>query len=105
MTSGKPLLEVVRDALLVNAYDMYQEKKDHQRIKSSQYDGVISTNFEHVVFADLAGFVFEANLEMTTGSTYVKYFVRTSDLEDFSFESGKWVSFRQEQKAHNPEWN
>jgi hypothetical protein len=93
MQGDKPMTETVRDALLVNAYDMYQDKKRTRRIRSKTYDGVLETNLKPVFFVGMTGLVFDAlvKTESAGGETTVRFFVRTSDLEDGFLERGKWV--------------
>jgi len=91
MTSGLPVTEQLREALLINAYDMWENKRPIQRVKSRSYDGVIETNFEPICFVGSAGFLFDALMGTPLGETQIKFFVRTSELENFSLESGRWV--------------
>lgn len=89
MNSGKPLTETICDALLYNAYDMYQEKRNVQRIKSRTYDGMIETDLEVVDFSGMAVVSFLANISTDQYEhNEVRFVVR---LEDFDgIPEGEW---------------
>lgn len=92
MNSGLPLTNKIRDVLLINAYDMWENKRSVQRIKGADYDGMLEANFNNATtFVGMGGFVFDAILGIEAGETQVRFFVRTSELENFNLSQGKWV--------------
>lgn len=92
MNSGLPLTNKLRDVLLINAYDMWENKRSVQKIKGKDYDGMIESNFNKpAIFVSMSGFIFDAILGIDKGETDVRFFVRTSELENFNLHSGKWI--------------
>lgn len=92
MLSGKKLTDQIREALLVNAYDMFENERKSQQIKSPAYDGMITTNFEIINYVGMSGLVFNAEVSGSkVGATKVRFFVRTSDLEDGFLEQLEWI--------------
>lgn len=89
MNSGKPLNKMIADVLLYNAYDMFQQGRRTQRIKSRQYDGVIESNLRVVEYSGIPSVQFEAivSTEMWESNT-VRFVIRTDDLE--GLEQAEW---------------
>ena len=94
MNSGKQLTKALADALLFNAYDMFDENRHTQRIKSRKYDGVIESNLEVIEYLGVPSVVFDAivSTDMFEGNE-VKFVVRVDDLD--GVELGEWASTHQ----------
>jgi len=90
MNSGKPLTKMLADVLLYNAYDMFQEGRHTQRIKSRQYDGVIESNLEVVDYSGVPSVQFEAlvSTELWESNT-IRFVIRTDDLD--GLEQAEWA--------------
>jgi len=90
MNSGKPLTKMLADVLLYNAYDMFQDGRRTQRIKSRQYDGVIESNLKVVEYAGTPSVQFEAivSTEEWEANT-IRFVIRTDDLD--GLEQAEWA--------------
>ena len=90
MNSGKPLTPIVRDVLLFNAYDMFQEGNEQQAIKSRQYSGIIKSNLEVTEYAGVPVVSFEATISTAQWeANEVLFAVRVDELD--GIEQGEWV--------------
>ncbi len=91
MNSGKPLTKQIADALLFNAYDMFQEGRTVQRIRSRRYDGVIESSLEVHEFAGMSVVRFEANVSTARWeSNTIEFIVRVEDLD--AMPQWEWAS-------------
>jgi hypothetical protein len=91
LTTGKPLTRAAQDALLLNALDMWDEKRHQQQIKSRGYDGVINSDLEVIDYLGVPSVIFEAMVATDKwGATDVRFCVRIDDLE--GVELGTWGS-------------
>lgn len=79
--AGKAITEKLTEILFYNAHDMLEGKKERQRIKGKEYDGLITTKFERASMASISGIVFDASVMTPQGETKVNYIVRDQDLE------------------------
>lgn len=91
MRTGKfQITTKVADVLFQNAHDMLETGNQSQRIKGKDYDGIITSKFETIVFVGTAGVLFEAEIVTPKHKEVnkINYFVRNSDLEDV--EKAEW---------------
>lgn len=79
--AGRAMTEKLAEVLFHNAHDMIESGKEKQRVKGRDYDGVITTKFERVCLATIAGILFEATVMTAKGETKSKYIVRDQDLD------------------------
>lgn len=117
MTAGAPLTKQISDVLLLNAVDMWDEKRHTQVVKSQSYDGFIKTNLKVFEYFGVPAIIFEAivSTEMFR-STEVRYVVRVDDLEHMNPEEWKRIMagtmggppclpLSKHKEPYNPEWN
>lgn len=117
MTTGAPLTQHVSDVLLLNAVDMWDERRRTQLIASRSYDGVIKSNLEIFEHFGVPVVLFEAMVSTEKyRSVEVRYVVRIDDLEHM--DPGEWARItmgsegplpsplsNQEEISQNLEWN
>lgn len=120
MTAGAPLTKQIADVLLLNAVDMWDEKRHTQMVKAQSYDGLIKTDLKVFEYFGVPAIIFEAivSTEMFR-STEVRYVVRVDDLEHMDPEEWERIIVdtigplpppllplsNQETPPHNPKWN
>lgn len=83
MISGKPLSPHLMEVLFVNAYEMWDESKERQEIRSRRYIGFISTNLQIIGHIGTPCVEFESVVTETKekwGVNQVKFIVRIDDL-------------------------
>ena len=92
-SGGKPMTKQLADALLFNAYDMFQEGTKTQRIKARKYDGVIESTLEVLDFNGVPSVSFEANISTDKWeSNTISFIIRVDDLD--GLEKSEWCELQ-----------
>lgn len=95
MNSGKPLTQMLADALLLNACDMFHENNHYQPIQSRQYEGFIESNLEVVEYAGFPAVAFMATVSTDKWeANEVNFVVRIDDLDAIEMGSGEWMQLK-----------
>ena len=84
MLAGKPTTAHLMEVLFINAYEMWDEKKEHQEIRSSRYVGCIETDLEVIIHMGVPCVAFKSIVTETQekwGANEVLYIVRIDDLD------------------------
>jgi len=78
----KGMDQYTSDLILVNAYDMWQEKRRHQILKNSRCDGVMRSNLVPVNHLGTPVVMFDVLLSNSLWeANEIKCYVRVDDLE------------------------
>jgi hypothetical protein len=83
MMCGKPMTEHLMEVLFVNAYEMWDEQRERQEIRSRRYIGFISTNMMIIDHLGTPCVEFESvvtEVQEKWGANQVKFIVRIDDL-------------------------
>ncbi len=83
MVAGKPLTRHITEVLFINAYEMWNEKKERQEIRSRRYIGFISTNLQVFSHFGTPCVKFESvvtEIQEQWGVNQVRFIVRIDDL-------------------------
>jgi|SaaInlV_165m_DNA_1040744.scaffolds.fasta_scaffold20318_2 hypothetical protein len=83
MATGKPTTEHLMEVLFVNAYEMWDEQKERQEIRSRRYVGFISSNMQVFQHMGVPCIEFESVVTETQekwGVNQIRYIVRIDDL-------------------------
>ena len=93
MITGKPTTPHLMEVLFVNAYEMWDEMKERQEIRSRSYVGFISTNLQIISHIGTPCVEFESVVTETKekwGVNQIRFIVRIDDLSvppDIAFGS------------------
>ena len=83
MVIGKPTTKHLMEVLFVNAYEMWDEQKDRQEIRSRRYDGFISTNLQTISHLGTPCVEFKSTVTETKekwGVNQICFIIRIDDL-------------------------
>lgn len=112
MFSGIRLNESMRRFLFKSARQMVLQKERHGRVKTDEFEGEISTDFDTAGFGFIYGMKFSAAVDSIHGSTKVVFIVRTNDLKNIDPDEGFWMESLRDMDAErvptsaaNARWN
>ena len=80
MRTGKQLTPDVCDRLFNTAREMFASEKSRYKVKAQDCEGVISTQGDRASLGGISGVVFDAELEVESGKTQIRFVVATGDL-------------------------
>lgn len=83
MMTGKPITPHLMEVLFVNAYEMWDENKDRQEIRSRRYIGFISTSLQIISHIGTPCVEFESivtEVKEKWGVNQIRFIVRIDDL-------------------------
>lgn len=83
MVTGKPITPHLMEVLFVNAYEMWDMKRERQEIRSRSYVGFISSNMMIISHFEVPCVVFESvvtEVKEKWGANQISFIVRIDDL-------------------------
>lgn len=94
ITFSRPVIsDDVRDVLMQTAYLMIRGGEKRRKIKSAACEGLVTTNWQRLVFVNVSGVHFKAIVEGETGKNEIGYLFRDRDLERLeSVGEGAWLT-------------
>lgn len=91
MFSGIRLNESMRRFLFKSAKQMVLQKERCGRVKTDEFEGEISTDFDITGLGFIYSMQFAAKVDSIHGSTKVVFIVRMNDLENIDSDEGFWL--------------
>ena len=73
MTTGKPLTNDVRYAVLRAGYEMFATGSRRQAFKSESCEGIVATEGKWALLGSIGGVMVEATIESDNGKTSVQF--------------------------------
>ena len=104
MTSGMPLTEEVRTALLLVGRDLLQAGDEMRIFRAADCEGGVSTEYKYAMLGTFGGVLLDAHVESDRGTTRVRFLLDPATVADIRGD-GFWVNSARPEAIRNAACN